>query len=320
MLTPALIQSAAQFLDGKVRRTPLEPSPDLSAHLEVPVWLKLESLQLTGSFKIRGAWFALSRLTAAQRRTGVLTCSAGNHGKALAYVAKAEGVHATICVPKSVDEAKYRGMVALGAEVRVSPFAGYDETEDWALEQASREGKHFLSAFDDYDIMAANGGALALEVLDQAPDARAFILPVGGGGMAAGFAFHLKNRHPDSALIGCQHQLSPGLARSLEAGRAITRLPAIDTVAGGVEGGLGKLPYEVLHSRIDRVALLSESEILEGVRWILNKHQYLVEPSAAVTIAACLSGKIGRLGAPAVVVLSGRNVSSATLKKILCPC
>lgn len=320
MLTPALIQSAAQFLDGKVRRTPLEPSPDLSAHLEVPVWLKLESLQLTGSFKIRGAWFALSRLTAAQRRTGVLTCSAGNHGKALAYVAKAEGVHATICVPKSVDEAKYRGMVALGAEVRVSPFAGYDETEDWALEQASREGKHFLSAFDDYDIMAANGGALALEVLDQAPDARAFILPVGGGGMAAGFAFHLKNRHPDSALIGCQHQLSPGLARSLEAGRAITRLPAIDTVAGGVEGGLGKLPYEVLHSRIDRVALLSESEILEGVRWILDKHQYLVEPSAAVTIAACLSGKIGRLGAPAVVVLSGRNVSSATLKKILCPC
>lgn len=313
----AQIGEAAAFLKAKIRRTPLEASPQLSKILGVPVWLKLESLQLTGSFKIRGAWFRLSRLTTSERASGILTCSAGNHGKAVAYAAKAVGIRPAICVPASVDRAKYEGMVALGADVRVSQYAGYDDTEIWAREQAGQEGKLFLSPFDDVAVMAANGGALAAEVLDDLPDARTFVLPVGGGGLAAGFAFHAAEREPGSVVIGCQHELSPGLKVSLDAGHAITRLPPIETIAGGVEGGIGPLPFEILRSRIHYVALVSEPEIYAAVRWMIEKHQYLIEPSAAVTIAACVAEKIGAVTSPAVVVISGRNVGIDIVRRIL---
>src|SRR5580658_1538535 len=179
-----LIQEAAEFLRGKIRRTPVEYSAGLSDLLGVPVWLKLESLQLTGSFKIRGAMFAISKLNGE-----VITCSAGNHGKAVAYVARG----ATICVPRSVDQSKFEAMARMGADVRVSEFDGYDETQDWAMEMAAREKKYFLSPFDDDAVMAANGGTVAMEVLEDAPEARVFVLPVGGGGLSAGFAVWAKH-------------------------------------------------------------------------------------------------------------------------------
>jgi threonine dehydratase len=303
-----LIREAAEFLSGKIRRTPVEYSPGLSDLLGVPVWLKLESLQLTGSFKIRGAWFAISRL-----HEKVITCSAGNHGKAVAYVARG----ATICVPRSVDRSKLDAMIAMGADVRVSEFDGYDETQDWAMEMAAREKKYFLSPFDDDAVMAANGGTIAMEVLEDAPDARTFVLPVGGGGLSAGFATCAKHSKPDSTVIGCQHALSPALRMSLDAGHAITRLSAVETLAGGVEGGIGARTFPVLQPLVDDVALVSEAEILEGVRWMIAHHQYLIEPTAAVTIAACISGKVWAT-TPVAVVVSGRNVSAETVKEILC--
>jgi threonine dehydratase len=303
-----LIREATEFLRGKIRRTPVEYSAALSDILGVPVWLKLESLQLTGSFKIRGAMFAISKLD-----SDVITWSAGNHGKAVAYVSRG----ATICVPRSVDHSKLDAMVRMGADVRVSEFDGYDETQDWAMEMAAREKKYFLSPFDDDAVMAANGGTVAMEVLEDAPDARAFVLPVGGGGLSAGFAVWAKHSLPDATIIGCQHVLSPALKMSLEAGEAVTRLPAVETMAGGVEGGIGARTFRVLQPFVDSVALVGESEILDGVRWMVHHHQYLIEPTAAVTIAACLSGKL-RITQPTIVVISGRNVSSETVKKILC--
>jgi len=303
-----LIREAGEFLRGRIRRTPVEFSQGLSDVLGVPVWLKLESLQLTGSFKIRGALFAISKLN-----ENVITCSAGNHGKAVATVSRG----ATICVPRSVDRSKLEAMVKLGADVRVSEFDGYDETQDWALEIAAREKKYFLSAFDDDAVMAANGGTVAMEVLEDAPEARVFVLPVGGGGLSAGFAVWAKDRLPDATIAGCQHVLSPALRMSLEAGQAITRLPAVETMAGGVEGGIGARTFSVLRPLVDQVALVSEAEIADGVRWIVRHHQYLIEPTAAVTIAACLTGKI-EADRPAVVVVSGRNVSAETVKRILC--
>jgi threonine dehydratase len=317
-LTTELVREAAAFLNGRIRRTPVEFSPGLSQILGAPVWLKLESLQLTGSFKIRGALFRISRLTDAERRNGVVTCSAGNHGKAVAYAAREAGVRATIFVPHSVDRSKYEGMVALGAEVLVSEFDGYDDTEIWAREMATEKGLAFLSAFDDYAVMAANGGTLAMEVMNDRPEARAFILPVGGGGLSAGFAFWAKRHLRDAMIIGCQHVLSPALRLSLDAGHAITRLPAVETLAGGVEGGIGALTFGVLGPLVDQVALVTEEEILDAVRWMLSQHQYLIEPTAAVTLAACLTGKIEKLTEPAVVIVSGRNVSVAAVKQILC--
>lgn len=317
-LTAELIAEAAVFLNGRIRRTPVEFSPELSQTLGVPVWLKLESMQLTGSFKIRGALFRLSRLTSQERQEGVVTCSAGNHGKAIAYAARDAGVRATICVPRSVDRAKYDGMLALGAGVRVSEFDGYDDTEEWARAIAVQERRTFISAFDDYAVMAANGGTTAIEVLEDAPSSRIFVLPVGGGGLSSGFAFWTKRQLRDAVIVGCQHVLSPALRLSLEAGRAITKLPAVETMAAGVEGGIGTITFGVLGPMVDSVALVSEDEILEAVRWMLRHHQYLIEPTAAVTLAACLANKIGRLREPAVVLISGRNVSAESVKKILC--
>jgi threonine dehydratase len=316
-LSLAFIEEARAFLSGQIRRTPLEESPALSAALGAPVRLKLESLQLTGSFKIRGALFRLSLLTDAEKRAGIATCSAGNHGKGIAYAARSLGIVPTIYVPSSVDDSKLRGMTELGAEVVRSRWPGYDDTERWALEEAARSGKVWISAFDDEAIMAGNGGTLALEILEDAPDTRGFVLPVGGGGMSAGLAFAVKERFPDAVIVGCNHEKSPALALSLESGQAVTRLPAIETSAGGIEGGIGAKPFEVLRTRVDRVALVSEEEILDGLRWTLSNHQYAIEPSSAAAVAACLTRKAGRFDRPVAVVLSGRNVSLATLSRIL---
>jgi len=316
-LSLPLIQQARSFLAGLIRRTPLEESPPLSEMLGVPVWLKLESAQLTGSFKIRGALFRLSLLSEDEKLAGIATCSAGNHGKAVAYAARSLGLVPMIFVPSSVDESKYLAMVDLGAEVVRSEFPGYDETEQWAIERAAGAGRVWISAFDHEAIMAGNGGTLGLEILEDSPQAREFVLPVGGGGMAAGLAYAVKDRFPGSRIVGCNHELSPALALSLERGHAVTRLPAVETSAGGIEGGIGAKPFAVLRSRIDRVALVSEAEIFQGVRWMLEKHQYLIEPSAAAAVAACLTGKAGKFDGPAVIVISGRNVSLRTLRKIL---
>jgi threonine dehydratase len=313
----ALIDEARRSLEGRIRRTPIEASPALSEIAGVPVYLKLESLQLTGSFKIRAAYFVLSRLSAEERRRGVATCSAGNHGKAVAYTARELGVPTEIYVPRDVDEAKYRAMLALGAHVIRTDFEGYDDTERAARAAAAASGRPFLTAFDDARLLAANGGTLAAEVLEDCPEARAFLLPVGGGGLSGGFAYYAKHQLADCRMIGCQHEGSPALALSLERGEAVVSLPPFATTAGGLEGGIGRTGFDVLRTRIDGVALLGEAEIFEAVRFMLDRHQYLIEPSAAVTVAAILTGKAGRLASPTVAVISGRNVSLPTIRKIL---
>ncbi len=313
MTDHALIREAAAYLAPRVRRTPIEPSPGLSEALGVPVFLKLEMLQISGSFKLRGAWFRLSRLDQAEREHGVVTCSAGNHGKAVAYAAKQLGARATIYVPSTVDRAKLAGMRALGAEVVLAEARGYDDAEIEARAEAARSGRPFISAFDEPEIIAGNGGSLGLELLEQLPELDTVITPVSGGGLAAGLALAL----PDAALICCQHRDSPSLALSLARGEAVTAMPAIDTVAGGIEGGIGRNTFAILRQRVSRVALLSEAQLQRATRWMLAEHQYLVEPSAAAVIAACLDEDLGEIEGPAAVVISGRNVAVETLAGVV---
>jgi threonine dehydratase len=312
-----LVLEARRALAGRIRRTPTEFSRALSDVAKVPVFLKLESLQLTGSFKIRGAFFVLLNLSDDERRRGIVTCSAGNHGKAVAYVARELGLSAEIHVPRNVDESKYQGMLALGANVARSGFDGFDETEQLAKAEAARTGRRFVTAFDDNLVLAANGGTLAAETIEDCLEARTFLLPVGGAGLAGGFAYYAKTALPESRILGCQHALSPALALSLEKGEAVLKLPPVETTAGGLEGGIGKTGFDVLKERIDGVALVTEDEIFEAVRFLLDKHQYLIEPSSAVTVAAILTGKAGRLDSPVAAVISGRNVALPTLQRIL---
>lgn len=158
-----LIEQATKFLKGKIRRTPIEFSSELSKLLGYPTYLKLESLQITGSFKIRGAFFYLSTLSEDEKRLGVATCSAGNHGLGIAYAAKELAVPCTVFVPKSVDQAKHDKLIKLGAKVKKSEFIGYDDTLEWATKEAAHLQLPMISAFDDKKIMAGNGGTLALK-------------------------------------------------------------------------------------------------------------------------------------------------------------
>lgn len=312
-----LVQKAQKYLQGKIIKTPVEFSLPLSKIAGHPVYLKLECLQITGSFKIRGALFYLSTLPKAQQKEGVACCSAGNHGLAVAFAAKEMGIPCTVFVPKSVDQAKFDKLVQMATKVRKSDSIGYDETLEWAEGEAAKENMHFVSAYDDERIMAGNGGTLAAEVIEQVPDATHFILPVGGGGLSGGFAYFAKTEIPNCRIIGCQHEGSPALNLSLDSGKAAKHLPPIETVAGGIEGELGDQCFQILKNRIDAVALLSELEIRQSVAWMLAHHQYLIEPSAGVTVAALLAKKTGPITGQTVIVLSGRNVAFKTLKSIL---
>lgn len=317
MLDLELIQQAKKFLEGKIRKTPIEFSLGLTKLLHHPVYLKLENLQITGSFKVRGALFYLSTLSQAEKRKGIAACSAGNHGLGVSYAARELGIPCTVFVPKNVDQAKFDKIQKLGAQIRKSEFIGYDDTLEWAEKEAAKEGLHLISAFDDEKIMAGNGGTLAAEVLDELPDATDFILPVGGGGLSGGFSYYVKAKKKQARIIACQHVDSPGLKLSLDSHKAVTKLPGIDTVAGGLEGGLGETCFKILKDRIDEVVLLTEEEIKNAFRWVLEHHQYLIEPTAGVAIASCLSGKVSKVGGPTLIILPGRNVSYATIQSLI---
>jgi threonine dehydratase len=193
--------------------------------------------------------------------------------------------------------------------------------EEWAMAEAARDGRPFLSPYDDDAIIAAGGGSLAAEVFEDVPGARTFLIPTGGAGLAAGFAFYALSHDAECRIICCQHALSPGVQRSMEAGRAVRGLRAIETSAGAIEGGVADLPFEVLRDRVGlahvAVAHVTEAEIEGAVRWMLENHQYLVEPASAAAVAAVLTNGRIKIETPAVIVLTGRNVSLKVISKIL---
>ncbi|KKL84025.1 hypothetical protein LCGC14_1968840, partial [marine sediment metagenome] len=183
--------------------------------------------------------------------------------------------------------------------------------------EAKANEQHLITAFDDERIMAANGGSLATEIFSEVPSMQNLIVPIGGGGLSGGMAYYLKSKNPSIGIIGCQHIESPALKLSLERGQAVTSLSSIETEAGGLEGGIGEKCFEVLRHRIDEVKLLSEQEIIQGFRWMLDNHQYLIEPTSAVTIASCLSNEISKIRGTTVVVLTARNVGYKTLQRLV---
>ena len=310
------IKEASEFIKSFVRQTPLEESAALSRLTGSRCFLKLENLQETGSFKLRGALFKLDRICS-EGIQSVITCSAGNHGWALAWAGRQFNCRVKVFVPSSADESKCRGMSELGAEVVKCPDPGYDQAESIAIDFSAAHNIPFISPYDDYQIMAGNGGSLAAEILEQLPETGSIVFPVGGGGLGAGIASFIRQEKPGIRLIACQHRDSPALALSLEKGEAVTELPPADTIAGGIEGGIGVKTFEILRDTIDQVVLVSEDELKESIIWMIKHHQYLIEASAAAPLAACLSGRIGPLTSPAVLVITGRNIGLSTLSSIL---
>jgi threonine dehydratase len=294
-------------------RTPLERSFGLSARCGVEVWLKLECFQSTGSFKLRGALNALLSLPDNTRRNGVLTASAGNHGLGVARAAALLGVSATVVVPETASQAKVDALRESGAELLLCG-ATYDDAESAGIDLARERGVPFISAYNDPAVVAG-GGTIALEVLEDLPSARTFVVPAGGGGLIGGIGVAAHGLDPEIAIYGAQSVASPALHAALVAGALVSvdvRPSLADGLAGNVEGG--SITFDLLKEHIREVVLVEESDIVDAMRWLIQHEHVLVEGSAAVGVAALLRGRVP-LEAPMVLVLTGRNVAASVLQQ-----
>ena len=278
------------------------------------VALKLENLQRTGSFKLRGAVAKLDSLSAEERSRGVVTASAGNHGAGLALAARQLGISVHVFVPELCPEIKKARIVALGAHVQVCG-AIYDEAKLSALARAEQCGEIFVSAYDDDHIIAGNGESLGLEILDQLPNLRQVICPIGGGGMVGGLGNVLTPR--GIVVTGAQPENNCAMYESLQQGVALVEYVGKPTIAEGCEGAVVVRTYELAKQHVAEIGLVSEDQIRDAVRYAYDELGQVIECSAAVALAAVLNDKIEMVGEQSCVVISGGNIEPALLDEIL---
>jgi threonine dehydratase len=301
------IYLARQRIESLVRRTPMEYSPSLSQRLGVAVYLKLESLQITGSFKLRGASNAVAQLSAEQKACGVVAASTGNHGRALAYAASRQGVKATICLSHLVPANKVQAIRDLGAQVCIVGQS-QDDAQREAERIAGAEGATLLPPFDHPAIIAGQG-TLGLEILEQQPDVAQILVPLSGGGLFAGVALALKSANARIVTHGISMQCGAAMHASLAAGLPV-EVEELPTLADSLGGGIGldnRYTFDMTRERCDHLHLLSEASIANAIRHAYREERLVLEGAAAVGIAALLDGLIEPRG-PIVVVVSGRNV------------
>lgn len=298
---------ARQRIASQVRVTPMELSPTLSKRIGVPVYLKLESQQITGSFKLRGASNAIAQLDTAQRAKGVVAASTGNHGRALAYAASQLNVKATVCLSHLVPSNKVQAIRDLGAEVCIVGQS-QDDAQREAQRMAREQGAVLLPPFDHPAIIAGQG-TLGLEIIEQVPDVAQVLIPLSGGGLFSGVALALKAASPHIRLHGISMQRGAAMHASLQAGHPVD-VEELPTLADSLGGGIGlnnRLTFSMTRALCDQVHLLDEASIGNGIRHAYFQERQVVEGGAAVGIAALLDGLIEPHG-PIVVVVSGRNV------------
>ncbi len=315
------LAEARSAVERSLPPSPLLPHPGLSECIGLPVHLKLENLQVTGSFKVRGALARISALGPRERGRGVVACSSGNHGRAVAWVARRLRIPAIICVPSWVDPLKLRAMRAAGAEVR-QVGDSYDEAEAEALRIAGDEGRSFVSPFDDPWVVAGQA-TVGSEILDQLGEAPAEVLvPLSGGGLAGGIAVALEAAgHPGRVTAVSAVQASVML-QSVRAGRPL-QLDEEETLASALAGGIGepnRVTFELVRDRIDRHLEVTEAAIADAVRRFFSHHGMVVEGGGAVAFAGLLERAAGRIegptppeAGPTVVVVSGGNLDPRSL-------
>jgi threonine dehydratase len=310
-----------------LREVPLVRTRELDLRADASgatrVWLAIESLQVTGSFKVRGALVAIDAL---RRRTHgsmphVISASAGNHGAGLAYAARVLGVRATVVVPSSVPRAKRDRMVASGAEVLLASTAHYDDAQAEAIALARKESAYYLSPYDDIDVLAGNGASLGYEItrlLGRVPEC--VLAPLGGGGLATGASCALADAAGEEVtgerrrVWGVQSEACPAMVRSLESGRAVERLEAEVTFADGLEGGISVEGYARAAATVAGVCVVTEEAIGAAMAYGVRELGLVLEGSAACALVPVLEGLPAPLrGGDVVVVLTGRNVDRETL-------
>ena len=305
--SPADLRAARERLNGIARVTPLHSSETLSRVAGRTMLLKAENLQRTGSFKIRGAYNTIVQLSREERRAGVVTASAGNHGQALAWAAREAGIPATIVVPESAPMAKVEAARGYGATVELVGES-YDDASDAARALETETGATFVHAFDDPRVVAGQG-TLGIELAEQLPPGQVtVVVPVGGGGLASGVAIALRDMRPEVRLVGVQ-----AAACAPFAGRE----PAGTTIADGIAVKRPvPLTREILEDLLDEIVVVDDEEISQAIVMLLERAKLVVEGAGAAPVAALLAGRAGGEGM-ACAILAGGNIDATTLNSVI---
>ncbi|MBQ7064579.1 MAG: threonine ammonia-lyase [Firmicutes bacterium] len=313
MITLDKIYHASYVLKEVVRRTDLIPAPTLCPGSEI--YIKPENLQITGSFKVRGAYYKISRLSEEERRRGVIACSAGNHAQGVALAAQRSGIHATICLPDIAPISKVEATRRYGAEICLVPGV-YDDAYQRALQLRDEKGYTFIHPFNDEDVIAGQG-SIGLELLDQLPDLDAVIVPIGGGGLISGVAFAIKSLNPRVKVYGVQASGANSMGHSLELGYP-DALPRVTTFADGIAVKCpGDQTYDLVHRYVDEIVTVSEDEIATAVLALIEKHKLIAEGAGAVSIAAAMFHKLPIEGKKVICLVSGGNIDVTILSRVI---
>ncbi|MCH6548737.1 MAG: threonine/serine dehydratase [Proteobacteria bacterium] len=315
-LLPANVVLAANRIAPHIRETPLDHSPFFSELTGANVFLKLENLQFTGSFKLRGAFNKLLSLTPEQRAAGCVAASSGNHGAAVAFAMSKLGTKGVIFVPEGTSTTKVEAIKRAGGEVRFFGTDGLD-TEMHAREYAAENGMCYLSPYNDEDIVAGQG-TCGVEIAKQLPQADAIFAAVGGGGLISGVGSFLKSVNPTMAVVACQPAASAVMTESVKAGE-ILELPSQPTLSDGTAGGIeaDAITFDLCRAVTDDYVVVSEDQIAEAMRQFIDAHHMLLEGAAGVALAGLRLRADSYQGKNVVVIICGGNISRETLKEVI---
>mgnify|MGYP001574392541 FL=1 len=308
------IRAAAADLAGVAVRTPLLPADALSDQLGTPVFVKPESLQRVGAFKLRGAYTLVRRLVR-EGATGVITYSSGNHGQAVAYVARRLGIRAVVVMPETVPDAKKKGVERLGGEVVLAGRTSADRFNR-AKELSAQQGLAMAPPFDHESIIAGQG-TVGLEIVEDCPQVATVCVPVGGGGLSSGVATAVKTPVPAAQVITVEPEGAPKFYTSRQQGERVVLERTASIADGLITLTVGVLNYRHLMRYTDRSVLVSDAAMREAVRFALDRLKLVVEPSGAATLAWLLAQEAGALPGPVVAVLSGGNIEWEGLVQLL---
>lgn len=310
------VLTARRRLAGRIRRTPLVYSPSLSDRTGARVWLKLESLQITNSFKLRGAFNAALALVERGLSPRLVTASAGNHGRALAYAAEQLGLQATVFTAATAPRTKLDAIRRHGANLR-AVAENYDQTEPMAKAFAEAEQATYISAYSHPDIVAG-AATIALEILEDLPDVDRVIVPVGGGGLIGGIAATMHMLGNRCRALGVEVKASHPFTASLSAGRLV-QIEVGETIADGLSGNADPetITFELIQRFVERIVLVGEDDLYEGIRALVREEHLIAEGAGIAGVAALLAGTVDVGGQTIVAVVSGSNIDSERLRQII---
>lgn len=313
MLTLDSLYQAVFALKGVARQTDLIRAPRMFPDNEV--YLKTENLQLTGSFKLRGAYNKIHRLSAEEKARGVVACSAGNHSQGVALAAHRAGIDAVICIPEGAPISKVEATRGYGAQVELVPGV-YDDAYERALAIAAETGRTLIHPFDDDDVIAGQG-TIALEILDALPDMDTCLVPVGGGGLISGMAFAIKSLRPSCRVVGVQAAGAASMRNALSSHKRLT-LERVATIADGIAVKTpGEKTFEYCSKYVDEVVTVSEDEIASAILSLMEQQKLVAEGAGAVSVAAAMSGKVDLAGKKTVCLVSGGNIDVTILSRVI---